>query len=444
MSTTRAGVNQKWTAEKCARTIAVLRVSRTIEVACATLTAEFGFEVTAKAMQAALARHCDTTCGAHLGVDLAAEALVDNRDDGAETERRMPVFSAGALPDDSCTTSVPQPPMSDPEMSRAEILEHRFKEKVSILEGRTKRLIAELAAKEDELRDYKMLWRPPQPIEEPKRVGATQRCGVPLMVLSDWHVEEPVDPAKVNGLNEYNLAIADGCIAKIPDAFEWLLRDARYDCRTAIIALLGDLISGFIHPELIENNELSPQDTMVWLLDRLERMFRKILALTTLEKIIVPCTSGNHGRATEKQRVSTRESNSNEQVVYQTLARVLRDEPRIEFNIAQGQWVELDVMGFGIACTHGDSFQYGGGVGGMSIPIRRGIAREFAGRRFHQYLMGHFHQRQDFGDVQINGSLIGYSPYSQRIHAAPEKRQQSFFMIDSKHGKSITAPVWVD
>lgn len=319
----------------------------------------------------------------------------------------------------------------------------RAKGRLAELEAKNRALVAALSAKDEELASFRLVAREGRPIEVPKKVAGKQRTGVPVAVFSDWHVEEVVTPESVNGLNEYNLEIADKCIDRCAEAYEWMLRDARFDCRTGVVALLGDLLSGYIHPELVENNALSPQDAMVWLLDRLERMLRRIVATTVLEKIIVVCVSGNHGRATEKIRVSTRESNSNEQVIYQTLARVLRDEPRLEFRIATSQWLELDVMGYRIAFTHGDSFNYGGGVGGVSIPIRRGIAREFAGRQVHQYVMGHFHTRQDFGDIQINGSMIGYSPYSQRIHAAPEPRQQSWFMVDASRGKCFSAPIWL-
>jgi len=325
-----------------------------------------------------------------------------------------------------------------------DVASYRLRSQVSVLTERNRRLVEALAAKEDELSEYKSLVREPRPIERPKKVSRGQRVGVPVMLCSDWHIEEPVDPKKVNGLNEYNLDIADRCVDKMAQAFADMIEDCpRFDVRTGVVWLGGDLMSGAIHPELLESNDLSPQEAQLWLLDRLERMLRTIGELTDLEKILVPCNSGNHGRATEKIRVSTREANSNEMVVYQTLARLFRNDKRFEFVIADGEWVELDVMGFTHAFTHGDSFKYGGGVGGVSIPIRRGIARQFQGRKIHQVCMGHFHTRQDFGDIQINGSMIGYSPYSQRIHAAPEPRQQSWFLVDSERGKCLSAPIWL-
>ena len=438
-----------WTDERLTTAIGVLRGHRNVSVAIDQITQLMGFPVTQNCLDSALRRYGFGKIMKHLGVDLAASKPVVDDDSGCQTERRIPVFDldepdAGIPPVPAERPSQPATAVEE-KTPQHEINEHRMRAKLSAMEARAKKLVAELSAKDEELASYKLIARGPILIEPPKKVGGTQRIGVPVMMCSDWHVEEPVYPLTVNGLNEYNLDIAEQCIDKMAEAFAAMLLDSpRFDCRTAIVALIGDLISGYIHEELVEANFLSPQEAMIWLLDRLEKMLRKILALCpNLDKIIVTCNSGNHGRATIKQRVSTRESNSLEMVVYQSLARMFKDEPRLQFVFAHGEWIELDVMGFTMAFTHGDSFQSGGGVGGISIPIRRGIARQFTGRKIHQVCMGHFHQRQDFGDIQVNGSMIGYGPYSQRIHAAPEPRQQSWFMIDSSRGKSLSAPIWL-
>lgn len=440
-----------WTPERIKRAIEVLRATPKdrLHEACAVLSQEFGFNVTRDAVEFGIRRYGGTTLPRELGLDVEAARLAAE-DVGAT--QRMPAMSVEEAArvldaaDDQPPIAATPATESAPRTVHDDLAEHRLRQRLTAAEARTKALLDELAATKDELASYKTIDRAGRAlIEVPKKVGGMQRVGVPLMMCSDWHVEEPVDPKKVNGINEYNLDIAEECIAKLATSFAGMVDDSpRFDCRTAVIALMGDLISGTIHDELLESNFLSPQRAQVWLLDRLEGMLRTILALCpNLDRIIVPCNSGNHGRATHKQRVSTREDNSLEMVVYQTLARIFRDEPRLEFVFADGEWIELDVMGYQIAITHGDSFNYGGGIAGMMVPIRRGITRQFAGRNFHQYLMGHFHKRTDDGDVQINGSLIGYGAYSMRLHAKPEPRQQAWFMIDKDRGKSITAPIWL-
>ena len=97
-----------------------------------------------------------------------------------------------------------------------------------------------------------------------------------------------------------------------------------------------------------------------------------------------------------------------------------------------------------IAFTHGDSFRYQGGIGGLLIPLRRGFNEMKKYRKTDLMCCGHFHQRTDTGEIVVNGSLIGIGPYSMHIHAAPEPRQQCWFMIDSVKGKCLSAPVWPD
>lgn len=335
------------------------------------------------------------------------------------------------------------------EPSTAEDLaEHRRREQLSTLSSTKSRLLDELADREAQialLRDLRSA-RPIGPVVAKKKVGGKQRQGVPVLLCSDWHVEERVDPKTVDGLNEYNLEIAEKCIDKMADAFEWLGRDSRYDMRTGVVWLGGDLFSGYIHEELVESNFLSPTQAALWLQERIEKMLRKIAATCpNLERIIVPCNDGNHGRSTHKIRISTRTANSLEWFLYQNLAVRMRDDPRFEFQIAEGDWTFLDIFDRTLAFTHGDSFQYGGGVGGISIPIRRGVSRQFQHhpRKPDYVSMGHFHQRSDFGDIAVNGSMIGYGPYAQRIHASPEPRQQSWFLIDQTRGKALSAPVWL-
>lgn len=55
----------------------------------------------------------------------------------------------------------------------------------------------------------------------------------------------------------------------------------------------------------------------------------------------------------------------------------------------------------------------------------------------------HFHQLKDFGSVRVNGSLIGYGPYSQHIGASFEPPQQASYVLDSRRGKSTVTPIWL-
>jgi hypothetical protein len=60
------------------------------------------------------------------------------------------------------------------------------------------------------------------------------------------------------------------------------------------------------------------------------------------------------------------------------------------------------------------------------------------------HCIGHWHQLRDYGNAVVNGSLIGYGPYSQRIRAPYEQPQQSMFYVDSARGKCMLTALWVD
>lgn len=377
------------------------------------------------------------------------EIPVEWEEPGPEAQRVPPI---GDIPGESALDdSPPQVPRRGPGVHKAAepfetqtaIQLHRLREHVTQLEAAKKKLLDELRDRDAQIDVLSALRAaPPSPIVAPRGRGqGGRRIGTPCAIFSDWHVEEPVSLASVNGLNEYSLDIAEKCIDRCADAFEWLGSDQRYDCREAIVWLGGDLFSGYIHDELEENNFLSPVQAVEWLQARIEGMLRKILATTKHERILVVCNDGNHGRLTHKIRVATRTANSLEWLLYKTLAARMADERRLEWQIAESEWNYVDVFDTTIAFTHGDSFRYQGGVGGLLIPLRRGFNEIKKYRKCDLMVCGHFHQRTDTGEIVVNGSMIGVSPYSMHIHAPPEPRQQSFFLVDSTYGKCISAPI---
>lgn len=331
------------------------------------------------------------------------------------------------------------------------LLEHQLRLSVKELEQTNAKLLEQLHAAQKQnvsMMDMRAI-KPLKPVAVPKGRGeGKQRRGCPVMLCSDWHVEEPVDPMKVNGLNKYDLDISDKCIDEMSEAWEWMLSDRRYDCREGILWLGGDLFSGYIHEELVEKNFLSPTRASAWLLPRLEKMIRKILANSQrIERLMIICNDGNHGRLTNKIRVASRTENSLEWFLYFNLAERLKDEPRAQFQIAEGEYSFVTVFEQNLCFFHGDSVQYHGGVGGILVPLKRGLneLRKYQpeGKQIHGFHLGHFHQLTNDPGVTINGSMIGVNAYAMRNKFAPERRQQAWYLLDSVRGKSLSAPIWL-
>jgi len=274
-------------------------------------------------------------------------------------------------------------------------------------------------------------------IQPKKRSGDSESTVVVL--ASDWHCEESIDPASVNGLNEYNLEIAQ---RRAEEFFRSALRltqilqkDTRID--NMILALLGDFISGSIHDDIAENNLLGPTEALLFAQNLIASGIQFLLDNSTLN-LTIPCHSGNHGRATKEQRMATENANSFEFLMYHALAGHFKDNKRVKFLISPSYHSYVNVYGMNIRFHHGHFLRYGGGVGGLFIPAYKGIANWNNGIRADLDCFGHFHQMVDGGSFICNGSLIGYNPYGLSIKGKFEKPQQVLFAVEKSRGRTCT------
>lgn len=276
---------------------------------------------------------------------------------------------------------------------------------------------------------------------------ATQVQGkaVACMAASDWHAEEPVEKDKVHGINEYNLEIAK---TRAHNFFRNGLRltnifSASSDIDTIYLMVLGDMFSNWIHEELEQTNLLSPVDAAQYALELLIDGITFLLENSNY-KLIIDCIPGNHGRMTKRMQASNATETSLETFMYKQLARSFSSEARVTFRVANSKMLYRKFFDYNIRLIHGDDISYGGGVGGITIPIRKKLAAWDKAIKADLTVMGHFHQFIDGGDFIVNGSLIGYNQYAQSIGASPEKAKQAFFIIDEKYGKTVVAPIRLD
>ncbi len=287
--------------------------------------------------------------------------------------------------------------------------------------------------------------RPPKIISRERNSGIREMTQVVL--CSDLHVEEPVLPESVGGINEYNMDIADVRLKRLFNGIRWNVEHHRSDGHIAIRDLVlwlgGDLMSGFIHDDLVQSNEASPVETSLWLMPRLRNGIHTLLNDLQLDTLTIPCSYGNHGRTTPKTRVQNGASNSYEWLFYHNLAAHFDGDPRVRFEITKSPHQYVQVYDKALHFHHGDSVRSMGGVGGISVPLLRAMPRWDAARFADLHHVGHFHTYSDFGRLLVNGSLIGFGPFSQWIGASPEPPQQLSYMLDSKRGKCQVTPIWV-
>lgn len=325
--------------------------------------------------------------------------------------------------------------------------EHRLKVKNRDLVQRVKSLSEQLSrASEyaDILREAREQAEAVEPITPRERTSGILE-GMCQVMASDWHVESEVRPEQVGGRNRFNLQIAEDRIRRFFEAIRWGLDFNRgaFKVRDLVLALLGDMITGHLHEDNVENNLLSPTEAIAFCFSHISAGIEFLLGDPELERIVVPCCDGNHGRLTKKMRSATRTEQSIEILLYKMLADRFKGEPRVNFMIATSSQLYYPVYGRTIRYTHLDTVKYGGGVGGITIPIRKAIDRWNSTRKAELTCGGHFHQYTSLDDLIVNGSLIGLDSYAMDIGARYEPPSQAMTMFDPKRWKSVSMPLWV-
>jgi hypothetical protein len=279
------------------------------------------------------------------------------------------------------------------------------------------------------------------------KAGISESAAV--VVWSDHHSEERVLPGQVGGRNEHNLEINDRRFQQlVHGTLAWFnIESAKTTIKSLTVALLGDFITGSIHADLAEANLLAPTQAIYRVQNQLIGGLQYLRDNTPKNvKILVVCHGGNHGRMTIDQRIATETGNSLEQYMFYTIRDFFKTDSRFEFIIATGYHTIVNYFDkFPVRYHHGHQLNYGGGVGGITIPVNKAIAQWNKANPVKLDVFGHFHTKFDGGNFISNGSLIGYSAYAVSIKASYEKPSQTFFLINKEYGeKTMVAPVYVE
>lgn len=284
----------------------------------------------------------------------------------------------------------------------------------------------------------------------PRSKVTKNRRGKPASVAvivpaTDWHVEERIFSAGTNGKNSFDLAEAERRIKqfynKIPELIEW--QNHLAPVSELWHPLLGDLMTGFLHDDLIETNSLSPTEACVFLQDMICGGIDFLLKETKLP-IFLPCSVGNHGRTTQKMRIKTSYRNSYEWLLYMMLAKRYDNNPRVTWDVGQGYHNIQTIVGRKVRFHHGDGLRYQGGVGGLTIPVNKAIAQWNKITSVDLDIFGHWHQfLWHYNDWICCGSLMGFSEYSLSIKANFQHPTQTFIVLDRRYGLTQVIPVFL-
>jgi len=287
------------------------------------------------------------------------------------------------------------------------------------------------------------------PIKFKARKRQAKSQSMPILIASDWHVEEEVGD-ETSPDAKYNLDIAEERIFNFGRNSLALVDASRAHTQIneCILLLLGDHYTGHLHEELRETTALSPVESIIWLRERISSLIHFIKDNGDFEKITIVCKIGNHSRTTLKPRIATAHKHSLEWLLYHVLALEFKDDKQLEWVIEKTYHTMLDVYGFKLRVHHGDwSGRYQGGIGGLAVPLSKSHLKwnQDPALRADRDIMGHWHSWDaSTGRIIVNGSLIGPNKFGIKV-MSHERPLQGFSLISEKFcDETIRAPVFVE
>lgn len=270
-----------------------------------------------------------------------------------------------------------------------------------------------------------------------------------MLLFSDQHFDEVVDPAEVNGHNAYNRDIATlRCKRFFTKACEQADRLVDHEWEGCVLFSLGDMFSGIIHEELTETNEDTMQGSLLYWVPQIAAGVRMLADY--FGKVHFVQVVGNHGRMGKKPRSKKRARDNWDWLAAQLVQSHFTEDDRITWDISSGADAVTPVYGTNIVATHGDRVSGGQGIGGIWPPMMRMVhktrsAYAAQGINVDAVVLGHWHQlvlapTQGFA---VNGSSKGWDEYAATHSFPPEPPAQGFLVCTPEYGITLTAPLFV-
>jgi len=276
-----------------------------------------------------------------------------------------------------------------------------------------------------------------RPVRTSKR---SSNHSIPIIAWSDWHVAELVSSSKTNGRNKYSPEIAQARAKENTESTLKLINMARRNTNIdeAILLLLGDFITGYLHEELAQTNCMGPVEEAYFAQRVLEQEIATFIEHSKLKRVRIVALRGNHGRTTRKVQFKNDYETSYETWIYWNL-RDRISQKNIEWVIPESDihYTEL-YSGCYLRSMHGHQVKYGGGIGGVSVPLNRWIAKQDQTSVAMTTVLGHFHTFSPASRFGINGSLKGWDEFAQSKGFAFEHPCQLLQMFDCSR-RQVTA-----
>ena len=285
---------------------------------------------------------------------------------------------------------------------------------------------------------------------KPKAKNNKKHSATPVLMLSDLHLDEIVNPEEVQNINCYNREIAEMRLTKVVDNTVDVLKTyvSGLDFDGFVLALGGDIMTGNIHEELQITNHGTIMEGIVHWVPVIASAIEYIADEMDVP-LWIPCVRGNHDRYSKKKPSKQSAQESFSWIIYHWLADHFRGDDRVEFAISPSADLSFPIYNTDFVLTHGDQFSGGGGIAGIYSPIMRGQYKKqqrnaSLGTPFDCMIMGHFHQLIWGQKIIVNGSLKGYDEYAFDHNFEYEEAKQALWIVTPEHGITQQMPIFAE
>ena len=282
----------------------------------------------------------------------------------------------------------------------------------------------------------------------PEKDNKTVSNNIPVLLVSDFHYGENVNPKEVPDGNCYSTSVANARWDRLINNTILKTRTRGKTCKGIVVCFLGDDISGDIHDELKETNDKTPIDACmdvaaqkVKMLQAFEAEYGKVWAISVM---------GNHGRTTKKPQSKGISEHNYDSLITAMVQNQLKNDRNITFYTPKSGEAYFEVCGYNFLATHGDRIGSRGGQGfiGCSATIARGqhkTRQAYAqiGKPIDWLLIGHFHTPMLLEHTIANGTTVGYSQYARDLKLEPSYPSQTLFYVDDVYGVTEVSRIYV-
>lgn len=254
--------------------------------------------------------------------------------------------------------------------------------------------------------------------------------------IADWHIGEVVDEGEMEGFNKFNLAIARARVEYLSrKVADWVSTERHGHVISELhIPIMGDMVSGSIHEELLTYAEFTVPEAAV----HASRLIADFISYQTayFEKIHVHVLKvDNHSRLTMKKGSKRRGTNSWNHVIVELVELMLKDHG-IEWHAYDSAKAEIRIGDWTLLADHGD-----GVTAYMGLPWygfaredgREAVKRMRENRPFDDRIRAHWHQAAAGPFGILCGCLCGSTELDAQAgrHSRP---YQVSFLVHPKHG----------